>query len=288
MANKILVKRSAVASKVPTTSDLDLGEIGINTYDGKLYIKKDNGTASVVEIGGGGVSDGDKGDITVSSSGATWTVDNNAITDAKLRQSSGLSVVGRSASTTGNVGDVTGTADQVLRVAASGASLGFGAIDLTKSAAVSGILPSTNGGTANGFTKFSGPATSEKTFTLPNASASILTDNAAVTVAQGGTGRASATAYAVVCGGTTSTGAHQSVASVGTSGQVLTSNGAGSLPTFQAVSASVASGTMYENAQTVSSNYTITSNKNAFSVGPITLSSGVSVTIPSGSRWAVI
>jgi hypothetical protein len=40
----------------------------------------------------------------------------------------------------------------------------------------------------------------------------------------------------VLCGGTTSTGAHQSIASVGTSGQVLTSNGAGALPTFQALS----------------------------------------------------
>jgi hypothetical protein len=53
----------------------------------------------------------------------------------------------------------------------------------------------------------------------------------------GGTGRTSATAYAVVCGGTTSTGEQQSVASVGTAGQVLTSNGAGALPTFQDVSA---------------------------------------------------
>lgn len=51
MANKIQVKRSAVNGKVPTTTDLDLGEIGVNTYDGKLYIKKDPGTASIVEIG---------------------------------------------------------------------------------------------------------------------------------------------------------------------------------------------------------------------------------------------
>jgi hypothetical protein len=49
----------------------------------------------------------------------------------------------------------------------------------------------------------------------------------------GGTGRTSHTAYAVLCGGTTSTGAQQSIASVGTSGQVLTSNGAGALPTFE-------------------------------------------------------
>jgi len=53
-------------------------------------------------------------------------------------------------------------------------------------------------------------------------------------VTNGGTGMTSATAYALLAGGTTSTGAHQSLASVGTTGQVLTSNGAGALPTFQA------------------------------------------------------
>ena len=53
-------------------------------------------------------------------------------------------------------------------------------------------------------------------------------------VSSGGTGRATATAYAVVCGGTTATGALQSIASVGTTGQVLTSNGVGALPTMQA------------------------------------------------------
>ncbi len=53
-------------------------------------------------------------------------------------------------------------------------------------------------------------------------------------VAQGGAGRVSSTAFSVICGGTSSTAAHQSIASVGTSGQLLTSNGAGALPTFQA------------------------------------------------------
>lgn len=56
-------------------------------------------------------------------------------------------------------------------------------------------------------------------------------------VASGGTGDASFTAYAVVCGGTTSTGALQAVSGVGTANQVLTSNGAGALPTWQTVAA---------------------------------------------------
>lgn len=60
-----------------------------------------------------------------------------------------------------------------------------------------------------------------------------------VDVSHGGSGRTSATAYAVLCGGTTATGAHQSVAGVGTLGQLLTSNGAGSLPTFQTAATAI-------------------------------------------------
>jgi hypothetical protein len=56
---------------------------------------------------------------------------------------------------------------------------------------VTGILPVANGGTANEFFTVSGPATSAKTYTFPNASTTILTTNAAVTAAQGGTGIAS-------------------------------------------------------------------------------------------------
>ena len=53
MSEKIQLRRSSVAGRVPTTAQLDLGEIGINTHDGKVYIKKDNGDASIVEVGGG-------------------------------------------------------------------------------------------------------------------------------------------------------------------------------------------------------------------------------------------
>jgi len=58
MAQTVQLKRSAVAGKVPTTSDLSLGELALNTYDGKLYTKKDNGSASIVELSGGGGGSG--------------------------------------------------------------------------------------------------------------------------------------------------------------------------------------------------------------------------------------
>ena len=44
----------------------------------------------------------------------------------------------------------------------------------------------------------------------------------------------------------------------------------------------------YENDITVSTNYTITTGKNAGSFGPITIASGVTVTVPSGSTWTVV
>lgn len=114
MANTIKVKRSAVASRVPTTSDLDLGEIGINTWDGKVYIKRDNGTPSIVEVtgsgGGGGASTlNDLTDVTITSAttndilkynGTAWV--NSASLAAS--QVTGLATV----ATTGVYTDLTG------------------------------------------------------------------------------------------------------------------------------------------------------------------------------------
>jgi len=93
---------------------------------------------------------------------------------------------------------------------------------------VAGILPAANGGTANGFTAFTGPTTSTKTFTLPNASAAILTDNAAVTVAQGGTGITSGTS-----GGVLAFTASGTIASSGalTANLPVIGGGAGAAPT---------------------------------------------------------
>jgi len=49
-----------------------------------------------------------------------------------------------------------------------------------------------------------------------------------------------------------------------------------------------ASNGLFANAKTVSTNYTIPTDYNASSTGPVTVASGISVTIPSGSRWVVL
>lgn len=51
MANLIKIKRSNVHNKVPQTTDLELGELALNTYDGKLFLKKNDGQESIVQLG---------------------------------------------------------------------------------------------------------------------------------------------------------------------------------------------------------------------------------------------
>ena len=85
--------------------------------------------------GGAGVSDGDKGDIVVSSSGATWTVDSGAITFAKMGTLQSNRLVGRVSAGTGQIEELTGTqATAVLDVFTSGAK---------------GLAPASGEGTSN-------------------------------------------------------------------------------------------------------------------------------------------
>ena len=50
MAQTVKLKRSSVAEKVPTTSDMELGELAMNTTDGKIYFEKNDGSPSVQTI----------------------------------------------------------------------------------------------------------------------------------------------------------------------------------------------------------------------------------------------
>jgi len=74
----------------------------------------------------------------------------------------------------------------------------------------------------------------------------------------------------------------------GSANQLLTTNGSGVLSFTTVSSPAYASGALIVNTTTVGENYTVPTGSNAFSVGPITVSSGYAVTVSSGQRWVVI
>jgi hypothetical protein len=100
------------------------------------------------------------------------------------------------------------------------------------------------------------------------------------------------TQHGVLLGG--GSGAAVASTALGSAGQALTSNGAGSAPTYQdipggpGVSSSGTAEFIRENAATISGNVSITAARNAFSAGPITIASSATVTIPANSRYHII
>lgn len=82
---------------------------------------------------------------------------------------------------------------------------------------------------------------------------------------------------------------------------VLSSSNSGSLVNFSAGTKDVfvtypaevaaianGGGAVVETSTTVTGNYTMTTGSNGFSVGPVTVASGASFTVPSGQRWLVL
>ena len=88
MGNKLQLKRSSVPGKVPTTADLDLGEIAINTYDGKAYMKKNvSGVESIVLLVGAG-----SGDVVGPASATDNAIARFDTVSGKLIQNSGATI----------------------------------------------------------------------------------------------------------------------------------------------------------------------------------------------------
>jgi hypothetical protein len=77
-------------------------------------------------------------------------------------------------------------------------------------------------------------------------------------------------------------------AQTGNSGKYLTTSGTAASWAVLNVDPNVTTKGLYEHSKTISANYAIGSGNNASSVGPMTIASGVSVTVPSGSRWMIL
>lgn len=78
---------------------------------------------------------------------------------------------------------------------------------------------------------------------------------------------------------------------VGTNGQVLVADSAQTAGVKWGTAGATGGGTdqvFYENDIVITTNYTISTNKNAMTAGPVTVNSGATVTVPNGSTWTVI
>jgi hypothetical protein len=219
-----------------------------------------------------GVPDGDKGDIIVGGGGLSWTIDSGVVTNDKIASSAV-------------------TSDKIQNGTIVDA-------DINASAGITGTKVEAGSTTVRGTLQLtdSTSSTSSTTAATPNSvkTAWDLAD-AALPKAGGtlsGNVENTATGYFDLPVGTT---AQRPVSP--NSGYVRFNTDLGQYEGYNGSAwASIGGGAtgggadrvFMENDQTITQNYTITAGRNAVTAGPVTINTGVTVTVPSGSSWVVV
>lgn len=268
----IQLYRTTTASATPSAGNLAAGELAINTTDEKLYFKNAGGTVKLLAA-----------NVTPAENGGTGQ---SSYTVGDLLYASGSTTLSKLADV------ATGNA---LISGGVGVAPSWGKVGLTTH--VSGTLPVANGGTgtATAFTSgsvvFAGASgvysqdNSNLFWDDTNNRLGVRTATPAVSLA------ISATDAILVPVGTTGerpTGAtgylrfnSTTTSFEGYNGTIWGSIGGGA----------TGGGTdqiFYLNGQNVTTNYSIPSGQNAGTFGPVTVDSGATVTVPSGSTWTVV
>ena len=174
------------------------------TWKDALIIDKTSGAVSMPFTSGGGVTDGDKGDVTVTASGATWTVDANAISNAKLADVPTATLKGRITAATGDPEDLTSAQARTLlglaTIATSGsaADLSAGTLpaarfdDTAHGARAGGTLHADATTSVSGFmsgadkSKLNGIAVGANNYVHPNHSGDVTSTGDGATVIAAG------------------------------------------------------------------------------------------------------
>jgi hypothetical protein len=195
-----------------------------------------------------GVPDGDKGDIIVLVAGTQWTIDTNAVTNTKIANSA---VTAGKIDTSAFTDSTSSTSTSTIATPNSVKS----AYDLANAA-----LPK-SGGTVAGNLTVTGNVTLSGTgyIDLPVGTTAQRPGSPSIGMVRFNTDIAQfegyGSAWGVLGGGAVGGGADR---------------------------------VFLENDQTITTNYTITSSRNAVTAGPVTINAGIVVTIPSGSVWSIV
>jgi hypothetical protein len=243
----------------------------LTSTDWNTFNNKSNTTGTVTSVGGTGTVNGITLTGTVTSSG------NLTLGGTLSGVSLSTQVTGTLPIANGGTGETTRQAamDALAGAVTSGQYLRGNGTDVVMSAIQAADVPTLNQNT---------------TGTASNVTGTVA-------IANGGTGQTTANAAYNALSPMTTTGdityeAAGGIATrlpIGTAGQVLTV--ASGLPSWAAAGGGGSNITtlgLWENSATISANYTIGTGNNAQSAGPITINTGVTVTVPSGSTWVVV
>ena len=274
---------STTATNTPLAADLVYGELALNAADGKLYYK-DSATNTVKLL----ASNSSTTNVTSISFGSTGLTPSTATTGA-------VTVAGTLAVGSGGTGLTSLTANYIpygngTSAFSSSSNLTFNGTTL----AITGALTATadSAFSSTGALQIPSGTTGQQ----PAGVAGKIRFNTTTVQFEGYNG----TAWSTIGGGSaisndTSTASYEyplfAAATTGTPTTIYTSNSKylykPSTGDLQASQIAASNGLVLNNA-TISTSYTVASGYNAMSVGPVTMGAGISVTLPSGSRWMVL
>ena len=269
MALKDVLKKGSGA---PAPADLITGGIGVDTVNKRLYFKADDGTVVPHD------RNTPAGDIVATTvQGAINELDTEKAPLASPTFTGTVSGVSKAMVGLGSVDNTTDIGKPISTATQTALDLKAPLASPTFTGTVSGVTKAMVGlGNVDNTTDASKPVSTAAAAALLSAVPS-QTGNSDKYLSTDGTSTSWATLNVDALPSQT-----------GNSGKYLTTSGTAASWATLNVDPNVTTKGLYEHSQTISANYTIGTGNNASSVGPLTVASGISIIVPSGSRWMVL